>query len=97
MIRRPPESTRTDTLFPYTTLFRSAFHSMSLLAESSGLAVQSRHLVGASDMSANSRQWRVTGCKAFGSGVIPDPLCPNEWQDAPGQLRFPWTFCAEQE
>src|SRR3546814_12848274 len=27
MIRRPPRSTRTDTLFPYTTLFRSGdFH-----------------------------------------------------------------------
>src|SRR3546814_14539204 len=25
MIRRPPRSTRTDTLFPYTTLFRSIF------------------------------------------------------------------------
>src|SRR3546814_5488714 len=25
MIRRPPSSTRTDTLFPYTTLFRSAY------------------------------------------------------------------------
>src|SRR3546814_8388914 len=25
MIRRPPRSTRTDTLFPYTTLFRSTF------------------------------------------------------------------------
>src|SRR3546814_9262544 len=25
MIRQPPRSTRTDTLFPYTTLFRSAF------------------------------------------------------------------------
>src|SRR3546814_10050742 len=29
MIRRPPRSTRTDTLFPYTTLFRS--HEPSLL------------------------------------------------------------------
>src|SRR3546814_1376134 len=27
MIRRPPRSTRTDTLFPYTTLFRSPFLS----------------------------------------------------------------------
>src|SRR3546814_16135484 len=27
MIRRPPRATRTDTLFPYTTLFRSAVHS----------------------------------------------------------------------
>src|SRR3546814_1572666 len=26
MIRRPPRSTRTDTLFPYTTLFRSHRH-----------------------------------------------------------------------
>src|SRR3546814_16463064 len=26
MIRHPPRSTRTDTLFPYTTLFRSARH-----------------------------------------------------------------------
>src|SRR3546814_13763664 len=26
MIRRPPRSTRTDTLFPYTTLFRSDRH-----------------------------------------------------------------------
>src|SRR3546814_16526386 len=38
MIRRPPISTRTDTLFPYTTLFRSVdreaadrFHSLSYL------------------------------------------------------------------
>src|SRR3546814_280050 len=27
MIRRPPRSTRTDTLFPYTTLFRSPVHA----------------------------------------------------------------------
>src|SRR3546814_17057441 len=35
MIRRPPRSTRTDTLFPYTTLFRSfAIASGSLLGKS---------------------------------------------------------------
>src|SRR3546814_19913665 len=28
MIRRPPRSTRTDTLFPYTTLFRSGGHAI---------------------------------------------------------------------
>src|SRR3546814_2967293 len=35
MIRRPPRSTRTDTLFPYTTLFRSlpAINEISLLRE----------------------------------------------------------------
>src|SRR3546814_4215803 len=35
MIRRPPRSTRTDTLFPYTTLFRSVVdpgHKLAKLA-----------------------------------------------------------------
>src|SRR3546814_9631124 len=31
MIRRPPRSTRTDTLFPYTTLFRSLVASLALM------------------------------------------------------------------
>src|SRR3546814_4158490 len=31
MIRRPPRSTRTDTLFPYTTLFRSYLMSPPLV------------------------------------------------------------------
>src|SRR3546814_1290528 len=35
MIRRPPISTRTDTLFPYTTLFRSVFDSGNTGAPSS--------------------------------------------------------------
>src|SRR3546814_2597885 len=34
MIRRPPRSTRTDTLFPYTTLFRS--HSIACPANRVG-------------------------------------------------------------
>src|SRR3546814_11961073 len=29
MIRRPPRSTRTDTLFPYSTLFRSVLDAMT--------------------------------------------------------------------
>src|SRR3546814_12181194 len=41
MIRRPPRSTRTDTLFPYTTLFRSALsrflHWLSVEAPSGSL------------------------------------------------------------
>src|SRR3546814_16041061 len=31
MIRRPPISTRTDTLFPYTTLFRSLVESLNAI------------------------------------------------------------------
>src|SRR3546814_20823436 len=33
MIRRPPRSTRTDTLFPYTTLFRSFIEEADVDAE----------------------------------------------------------------
>src|SRR3546814_5303939 len=33
MIRRPPRSTRTDTLFPYTTLFRSPVARQRLLRQ----------------------------------------------------------------
>src|SRR3546814_14651672 len=36
MIRRPPRSTRTDTLFPYTTLFRSSALQTRYLAPASG-------------------------------------------------------------
>src|SRR3546814_16348267 len=36
MIRRPPRSTRTDTLFPYTTLFRSACRRAALLFRRQG-------------------------------------------------------------
>src|SRR3546814_953900 len=47
MIRRPPISTRTDTLFPYTTLFRSRRRSpaRSHRAAAAGAAVpsNSRH------------------------------------------------------
>src|SRR3546814_12129777 len=40
MIRRPPRSTRTDTLFPYTTLFRSDGGSSYFVARSMGLKHQ---------------------------------------------------------
>src|SRR3546814_14956079 len=36
MIRRPPGSTRTDTLFPYTTLFRSPYARLFDWAEGRG-------------------------------------------------------------
>src|SRR3546814_10517584 len=45
MIRRPPRSTRTDTLFPYTTLFRSEDLAEVALALGRG-AVDGAGLVG---------------------------------------------------
>src|SRR3546814_6239764 len=40
MIRRPPRSTRTDTLFPYTTLFRSPVADQHGSARGEGLVVR---------------------------------------------------------
>src|SRR3546814_8406363 len=45
-MRRPPRSTRTDTLFPYTTLFRSLRRGVGGLAD---LAVLGRHRRGIDD------------------------------------------------
>src|SRR3546814_13349830 len=43
MIRRPPRSTRTDTLFPYTTLFRSVGEPSGFLAGLPDAAAQAAH------------------------------------------------------
>src|SRR3546814_3575585 len=40
MIRRPPRSTRTDTLFPYTTLFRSGIFAFLLLVITSSAVAE---------------------------------------------------------
>src|SRR3546814_13543399 len=45
MIRRPPRSTRTDTLFPYTTLFRS----VSDITGVTGMAIMRAILAGERD------------------------------------------------
>src|SRR3546814_2627721 len=39
MIRRPPRSTRTDTLFPYTTLFRSDIEHIEIIFAAKGLFI----------------------------------------------------------
>src|SRR3546814_15162157 len=51
MMRRPPRSTRTDTLFPYTTLFRSppGMEAQELIVErlrADQAGVQPAHLIG---------------------------------------------------
>src|SRR3546814_1745587 len=43
MIRRPPRSTRTDTLFPYTTLFRSHPRALEPSAGLSDPGIKTRH------------------------------------------------------
>src|SRR3546814_19382546 len=45
MIRRPPRSTRTDTLFPYTTLFRSGEILLQFIVIRHAPAIAQQHLV----------------------------------------------------
>src|SRR3546814_3223572 len=73
MIRRPPRSTRTDTLFPYTTLFRSyppefsgvpTIHSASKALESGRVAnaghwLANRKIIG--HVRAKHAQHRLAG------------------------------------
>src|SRR3546814_14016395 len=47
MIRRPPRSTRTDTLFPYTTLFRSDGSAMGAMAGVSAALLTAAGFTGA--------------------------------------------------
>src|SRR3546814_2257274 len=58
MIRRPPRSTRTDTLFPYTTLFRSSGDH----PQSAGLHGRARHCAGL----GRFRSWRAEVAKRTG-------------------------------
>src|SRR3546814_7388808 len=63
MIRRPPRSTRTDTLFPYTTLFRSRGHCGSWLSR--GLPLPLSGILDISPSPASGRGASlVTSCRA---------------------------------
>src|SRR3546814_10435361 len=66
MIRRPPRSTRTDTLFPYTTLFRSHVFLAGLWCKSSGIGERSLHNVHGFFGRQGDRH--PDACRGFGSG-----------------------------
>src|SRR3546814_273852 len=61
MIRRPPRSTRTDTLFPYTTLFRSHDLAVGDVARSEQRGRAVAHVVegDAFDIAQPHRQHRL--------------------------------------
>src|SRR3546814_18513387 len=75
MCRRPPRSTRTDTLFPYTTLFRSAtggFHMIGWEHEASSLSYWTR----LEDQTLEKRRWTYAEkvprkAENAGSGYVP--------------------------
>src|SRR3546814_9101852 len=57
MIRRPPRSTRTDTLFPYTTLFRSRPVRGDQLLVAQGVWLQARRVLGQNQLLVLGRRF----------------------------------------
>src|SRR3546814_5712178 len=76
MIRRPPRSTRTDTLFPYTTLFRSAeaaVRARVAAKTTASAAIAERHggIAVAVDLAAIIlRALRLVGQQVIGLGDV---------------------------
>src|SRR3546814_19638654 len=62
MIRRPPRSTRTDTLFPYTTLFRSACGPGRKLVERAEQRYRRADPVQARERAGDAADRAVEGC-----------------------------------
>src|SRR3546814_11432640 len=63
MIERPPRSTRTDTLFPYTTLFRSPEHGMATIWDADVLIWAASQIGAARD--AGLRPSRLMGATPY--------------------------------
>src|SRR3546814_14182609 len=70
MIRRPPRSTRTDTLFPYTTLFRSLIENFVAFIERPGglikVVARNHQLIGVNAAIENLHRVRSAGEKRLG-------------------------------
>src|SRR3546814_15137694 len=87
MIRRPPRSTRTDTLFPYTTRFRSETGVVGLLRNGEGPTVMLRADMDALPIAEDTGLTyasKVTATDAEGNVVPVAHMCGHDmhvaWQ-----------------
>src|SRR3546814_9141442 len=82
MIRRPPKSTRTDTLFPYTTLFRSQLIADCACTHQMVLGAAATHIESLDKLADLQVQASVSDGRQFtGSGinVLGDPIIALCW------------------
>src|SRR3546814_6835984 len=85
MIRRPPRSTRTDTLFPYTTLFRSVARTGGdeFVVLLSGIgAPKDAAMVSRKILDELSRPFFIEVHELDISGSIGISIYPNDGRDA---------------
>src|SRR3546814_20421560 len=78
MIRRPPRSTRTDTLFPYTTLFRSNSRMVALLHEA-------RYSPVLDKVVPNHELLRHVVTMPDGTDAAPTAYSSTDWSTAVGE------------
>src|SRR3546814_5780410 len=71
MIRRPPRSTRTDTLFPYPTLFRSAQSSAGSAGASAQSATVASGFADDAGVSATVAQGTLLQAKTIAASLLP--------------------------
>src|SRR3546814_9844800 len=85
MIRRPPRSTRTDTLFPYTTLFRS------LDVEFLDVAMRrdARHKMVGTGADGTRRIEKAVLREAF-AGVLPDEILWRQKEQFSDGVGYGW-------
>src|SRR3546814_16156074 len=87
MIRRPPRSTRTDTLFPYTTLFRSTRARPSRVAQGWRLAQGLSRMASDHERPAKfSPGWqptalRLTNSRSSSCALGVDPIAVRHMPD----------------
>src|SRR3546814_10078807 len=82
MIRRPPRSTRTDTLFPYTTLFRSYDWWSVFAVWQGGFSAWVGLAVAAAILA-----WRMRPLPAMGKGLATVVIFGAVWFTATALLR----------
>src|SRR3546814_18748214 len=75
MIRRPPRSTRTDTLFPYTTLFRS-LRRRQASANDGWLSSRSSEIRTRQSAVSQATRRRMLWPAATSTALIASPMAP---------------------
>src|SRR3546814_15921885 len=95
MIRRPPRSTRTDTLFPYTTLFRSCNtwdnqHYLSEDADPKPRCVQLQTTGPAGD--PNRAGGQACEMKYDLCSRVPDESACDGWKQRQREIESTWRY-----
>src|SRR3546814_15452181 len=74
MIRRPPRSTRTDTLLPYTTLFRSAHFDIQIGDDDLGALLGKKPSLRCTQAARRARSERDFSCHSVAHPAILLPI-----------------------